>query len=181
MARIAEVTAETANDEQRRLGAEIFAIRGGRYSGPYAHLLHSPVLAEKAKEFGTYLRNDTSLPKRLSELVIAATARHWRCQFEWSVHRHQALAAGIEETILEAVRLGHPPSFTHEDEAAVYAFVSELYAAGSVSKETQDRLQVFVGDVGLIEIVSIAGYYSFLALICNAFEPTITRNVPPLV
>jgi hypothetical protein len=58
-------------------------------------------------------------------------------------------------------------------------YVTELYAR-SVSQAVHDRFKQIIGDAGLVEVVSIAGYYSYLALVCDAFELKIARDVPRL-
>ena len=35
------------------------------------------------------------------------------------------------------------------------------------------------GEAGVIGIVAIAGWYTSVALVCNAFDITVTDDVPP--
>ncbi len=182
MAKIEPLTRDQASAEQRRVGDPIFEVRGVGYGGPFAILLRYPELAERADHYGTFVRQGATLPKRLSELVIAMTARHWTAQFEWSAHYHQALSAGLDGEILEAIRTRARPDFEHEDEEIVYDYVTELYANRGISDRVHARAARAFGETGVIGIVAIAGWYTSIALVCNAFDLDVTDQdpAPPL-
>jgi 4-carboxymuconolactone decarboxylase len=48
--------------------------------------MRSPALAEKLSAVSDYVRWDTGLPPRLTELAIMITARQWSSQWVWSGH-----------------------------------------------------------------------------------------------
>lgn len=179
MAKIEPLSRDHASDEQRRVGDPIFEVRGGGYGGPFGVLLHYPELAERADHYGTFVRQGATLPKRLSELVIAMTARHWSAKYEWSAHYPQALSHGLDAEILEAIRTRVRPAFAREDEGIVYDYVTELYANRGISDDVHIRATDAFGEVGVIGIVAIAGWYTSVALVCNAFDVTVTDDAPP--
>lgn len=179
MPKIEPVSRERASEEQRRVGDPIFAIRGGRYGGPYGILLHNPELARRADHYGAFLRAGVSLPKRLSELIIAITARHWTAQFEWAAHYHQGLEHGLAADTMEAIRTRRRPNFAARDEEIVYEYVTQLYANEGIAEAVHARAVAALGEEGVIAIVAIAGYYSSVALICNAFDLEVGRPDPP--
>lgn len=180
MPKIEPLSRENANDEQRRVGDPIFELRGSGYDGPFAILLHNAELAKRANHYGSFVREGATLPKRLSELVIAMTARHWSSQFEWAAHRHQAVSAGVDDAVLEAIRTRARPDFQHADEEIVHDYVTELYANQGISDQVHARAVEAFGEVGVIGIVSIAGWYTSVALVCNAFDLEPTTDTPPL-
>lgn len=49
------------------------------------------------------MRYESSLPARLSELVILLVARAWTQNFEWAVHAPIAREAGLSEAIIDAI------------------------------------------------------------------------------
>ena len=53
-------------------------------------------LAPKLSALSEYLRWNTSLPPRLSELAILITAREWTAQYEWFAHYPLALKGGLD-------------------------------------------------------------------------------------
>jgi len=179
MAKIEPLSREEASDEQRRVGDPIFDVRGGGYGGPFGVLLHYPELAEHADHYGTFVRQGATLPKRLSELVIAMTARHWTARFEWSAHYPQARSHGLGADILESIRRRERPVFAHDDEEIVYDYVTELYANRGISDDVHARATEAFGETGVIGIVAIAGWYTSVALVCNAFDVDVTDGAPP--
>src|SRR2546430_16953055 len=48
---------------------------------PFNVYLRSPELAQNLRAVGEYIRFKTSLPARLNEFAILATARHWGWQY----------------------------------------------------------------------------------------------------
>ena len=72
----------------------------------------SPVFAERAQKLGEFVRYETTLSPRLSELAILVIARHWTAQFEWSAHKAEALKAGLDPEIIEDLAKRRPPLST---------------------------------------------------------------------
>jgi len=170
MARIPLVTLDGMTPEQKRAHDAIVARnhRIGRLPGPYWLMLHSPELAETASQVGELLRYRTSLDARLSELAILVTARHFDCQYEWYAHASLAQKAGVADATIEAIRLDRRPVLDKADEAAVYDYVHELHATHFVSDAVYDRALAQFGATGLVELTSLAGYYSMVACTLNA-------------
>ena len=183
MPRMPFIKRDEATGEQRRIAGPIWDIRGGHdgdhYGGPWGIMLHNPELTECAAQYGTYVRAGPGLEKRLSELVIAITGRHWNCQFEWSAHHHQALAHGVPPELVEAICTRAEPVIEAPDEQAVYDYVTQLYADKKVSDAVHARAVEAVGAPGVIALAAIAGFYSSVAMICNAFELEVMRHDPP--
>lgn len=59
--------------------------------GPMGIWLYSPLMAEHQRPLNYYLRFETDLPRRLTELAILVTAREMDSQFEWTAHEAAAL------------------------------------------------------------------------------------------
>src|SRR3954471_23353859 len=70
-----------------------------RLRGPAGIRLHSP----RSREL-EYLRYETELGRRLTELAILVAAREMDQQFEWTLHEHEALKEGLELQIIDLVR-----------------------------------------------------------------------------
>jgi 4-carboxymuconolactone decarboxylase len=66
-----------------------------------------------------------------------------------------------------------------DDEAIVYDFATELQENQSVSDPTYARALAKFGEPGVVEIASIQGYYTYLAMIMNAARVTVPPNVKP--
>src|ERR1700739_3784961 len=138
--------------------------------GPLKVWLQSAELAERAQALGAFCRFGSSLPPRLSELAIIVTGAFWRAPFEWHAHAPLAIKAGIDPAAVEAIRTGRMPQFAREDEAAVYAFASELTQQRRVSDPTYHRAVDLLGTRAVVELVGILGYYTLISMTIVAFE-----------
>ena len=167
--------------EQRRVYEDIVRSRGTWLNGPYAPLLHSPELADKAQAFGELVRYRTSLEPRLSELAIVITARHWDCQFEWIQHEKIARKAGVADATCDAIARGTKPLLADEKEEAIYAFASQLLARHFVDEATYAQTQELLGVKGVVELVAVVGYYSFIAMTLNAHKVPLPAGATPLL
>lgn len=165
--RLPPLATETWNEEQKAAAGEFQSGRGYAVSGPFAVMLRSPEVMLRAKAMGDYLRFRNVLPKRVSELVILITARAWTQQYEWAYHHPIALESGLNPEIARAVAEGRRPDGMAEDEAAAYDFSHELHVNRQVSDATYGRALALFGERGVIDLVGINGYYSFLAMMMN--------------
>ena len=173
MPRLPELELDALDDEQRRIADEITGGPRGGLSGPFRPWLNSPVLADRAQKLGAYVRYDTSLPPRLSELAILFTARHWTAQFEWYAHAPMARTGGLPDDVIDAIQRGDRPDFAADDEAAVYDFCVELYETSRVSDPTYARVVKHLGTRGAVDLVGILGYYALVSMTLNVFEVTV--------
>ena len=97
--------------EQRTMADHVLKGERGSMNGPYNVLLRSPEMGGMAQKYGAYLRFHSSVPKKLNELAILITARHWNSQYEWYAHRRYGLAAGLRADLIEALAGEVPPRF----------------------------------------------------------------------
>jgi len=179
--RMPRIADQDMTDEQKQAAEEFRVGRGYGVLGPFAVMLRSPEVMLRAKAMGDYLRFRNVLPKRVSEMVILLTAREWTQQFEWSHHYKYAREAGLANEIIEAVADGRRPDRMAEDEAAAYDFAIELHRRKSVSDATYARALELFGERGIIDLVGLSGYYSFLAMMMNvARTPADRGGVEPL-
>ena len=138
-----------------------------RFSGPFVPLLRSPELLRRTHRVGQYVRYQSALRPRLSELAILITARHWCQRYEWSIHSTSAAEAGLAATVIDGIAEGRRPPEMADDEAALYDFCLELLQNQSVSDPTYERAVALFDQKGVIDLVGILGYYSLLAMVMN--------------
>ena len=181
--RMPPIVAEKMTAEQKAAADEFTAGRGYGVSGPFAVMLRSPEVMLRAKAMGDYLRFRNVLPKRVSEMVILLTAREWTQQYEWAYHYPIALEAGLAKPTAEAIAEGRRPEGMQADELAAYDFSSELHRRRSVSDATYARALKLFGEQGIVDLIGISGYYSFLAMMMNVARSKVdddVAKVPPL-
>ena len=142
--------------------------------GPFAVWLHAPEFGHLAQALGGHCRYKTALSPRLSEFAILCTARLWRAQYEWFAHEPMAEKAGVKPKTIADLRGGREPKSAPKDERAIYAFVQDLYKTRRVSDRSYKRLNAFLSDAAMVELVGILGYYSMISMTLNVF-----RMMPP--
>ena len=96
--------------ELAELEARITGARG-RVSPLYSVLLNSPLLAAGWEQFFTIIRQKTSVPARLRELVILRVAVLNRAEYEFEAHVPHAVAAGLTEKQVSELKASRTESF----------------------------------------------------------------------
>lgn len=163
---------------QRAAAATIVAgPRGGLY-GPFVPLLRSPELMEHAQRLGEYLRYRSAAGTRLSELVILLIARHWSQPVEWAIHAPIAAKAGLSPALIEAIRARAPLPPLAEDEATVHDFVTELIGTQRIADATFERARARFGEHGVVDLLGLCGYYTFLAMLMNGAQTSVPPGAP---
>lgn len=169
MSRVSALSTSDLSEEARRVYDEIMATRG-EVDRPFQMLLTSPELLRRIAHLGWYIRHESSLPAPIRECIILATAREWKCGFEWASHEPQARQCGVSEDTIQAMRDGELPSKSNEEEQAVIRFVYETLRDHEVTDATFRRVHGAFGIEGTTEIAATVGYYSMLASIINVFD-----------
>jgi 4-carboxymuconolactone decarboxylase len=141
----------------------------GGLAGPFNAWLHAPALGRSMVELVQTLRFGTSLERRLIELAIVVVAAHWKSEYEWWAHAAMARDHGVGARALDALRRGEVPHFDTPDEAVVYDFTRQLVATGVVSDEAYEQALTLLAPAGVVELVSVCGFYTLVSFTLNAF------------
>lgn len=176
MSRLADVTPETMNEEQRRAHEALRPGQGGPVRGPSGAWVRSPGFYERFGWMIGYLRHEGEVPARLLEMTILFTlAACGSPRYPWARHEPLARKAGLGDGIIAAIAEGKRPAFTNADEEAVYAFCAELWERHSVGDATYGAALEHLGERGLVELVAALGLYATVAMTVSAFEiPDVT-------
>ncbi|WP_332877182.1 carboxymuconolactone decarboxylase family protein [Massilia sp. S19_KUP03_FR1] len=162
-------------EAQRAASDAIIAGPRGAVYGPFIPLLRSPELMEAAQRMGEYLRYRSAIGVRLSELAILVTARVWNQQVEWAIHAPIAVQVGIPADVIAAIARRERPATMLVDEAVVHDFCVELHRDKRVSDRVYADALALFGEHGVVDLMGINGYYTFLAMVMN----TAQTDVPP--
>lgn len=179
MSRIPPLDPAAMTDAQRQAHDAIAAGKRGGVYGPLAVWVHQPGLAQPAQALGQYCRYDSALAPRLSELAILLTARHWGAEFEWYAHVGPARAAGIAESLIEAIRTGAIPVADDPEQQAVIDVTTTLYRQRRLPPDLYARAERALGRARLIDLVGILGYYALISMTINAFEVGLPPGAEP--
>jgi 4-carboxymuconolactone decarboxylase len=168
--RLGPLPSEQMSAAQRAAAQAIIDGPRGALYGPFVPLLRSPELMENAQRMGEYLRYRSAIGTRLSELAILVTARQWNQQVEWAIHAPIAARSGIRADVVNAIAARRKPLALQDDEAAVYEFCIELHQLKRVTDQTYARALALFGEHGVVDLMGINGYYTFLAMVMNTAQ-----------
>src|SRR5215813_6260034 len=133
MARLPVVTRDHVAEQFRQAFDELTAASGGVItSGPGSITINSPEMARRRAHVTSYLRYETTFPKRIQELAIITTARAMDCPYIWNAHAPAARREGISDAVITALRERHPLPTMHADEAAVVNYAMEFFQTHKV-------------------------------------------------
>src|SRR5262247_865800 len=175
--RMPPIAADKLTDAQRKAADAFAEGRGYALRGPFVPLLRSPEVMLRAKAMGDYLRFKSVLGPRLNEMVILITARAWSQQYEWQAHHTIALKEGLRREITDAIADGRRPTGMADDEEAAYDMATEILRLKRVSDPTYQRAVAKFGEQGVIDLLGVTGYYTFLAIVMNATRTGLPENV----
>ncbi|HEV8315317.1 MAG TPA: carboxymuconolactone decarboxylase family protein [Burkholderiaceae bacterium] len=182
--RLPPIPSEQWTPAQREAAEAIIKGPRGALVSPFVPLLRSPELMGHAQHMGEYLRYRSAIGLRLSELAILVVARHWSQQVEWSIHAPIAQQQGLSPALIDDIAHGRRPAAMSDDEAAVHDFCTELLRTQQVSDASWAPAVQRFGEQGAVDLLGIAGYYSFLAMVMNAARTAVPASsahpLPPL-
>jgi 4-carboxymuconolactone decarboxylase len=156
--------------EQKSLVASVLSGPRRGIDGSLGVMMASPVFADhmqKAVAHARFAGRDgySVVPPKLTELAIIMGARAWSAQYAWYVHRRAAVAAGLSEAVVQAIRDGRRPVQMRSDEEVVYNFCNELLTTRQVSDGTFQAARTLLGgDRGVVDLVGTLGAYQVVAM-----------------
>ncbi len=181
--RMPPLPAERLNERQREVAEELTRGPRGGVKGPFIAVLRSPELVDRLGRLGEYLRFQSALPARVSEFVMLIVARQWTNQFEWAVHAPLAAKGGVAAEVITALGEGRRPHGMADDEELAYDICDELTRTRGLSDRTFEKAVAGFGEVGLIDLMSLYGYFAGICAIMNVAHtpPPAEAGVAPIL
>lgn len=142
---------------------------GAGLPGPYGPLMHQPRLAERVDDLGFYLRYESRLPRDLYEFVVLCFARRHRLPYVWATHEGPAAAAGLGRDVLDALRREGPLQLPEPFRTAAAVAESAMGYRSLAPGLQAEALERF-GAAGLVEIVTLCGFYAIMGMVGQAFD-----------
>jgi 4-carboxymuconolactone decarboxylase len=177
--RFRPLTWDEMTPAQRTMIEHVLAGPRGSLDGPFNVQLRSPEMGDLGQQFGAATRFATTVPRKLYELAIIITARHWTAQFEWTAHRRGAVQAGISPAVADAIAQGRRPAAMPPDEEAVYNFATELLETKQVSDATFDAARKLLGERGVVELINVMGWYGTVSMFLNVDRYPLPEGTQP--
>jgi 4-carboxymuconolactone decarboxylase len=177
--RFKPLTYDEMTPAQRTMIEHVLSGPRGSTDGPFNVQLRSPEMGDLGQQFGAATRFATSVPRKLYELAIIITARHWTAQFEWTAHHRGALQAGVSPAVCDAIAAGRRPSAMPPDEEVVYNFATELLEKKQVSDATFDAAKKLLGERGVVDLISVMGWYGTVSMYLNVDRYPLPEGTQP--
>ena len=177
--RFKPLTYDEMTPAQRTMIEHVLAGPRGGVEGPFNVQLRSPEMGDLGQQFGAATRFATTVPRKLYELAIILTARHWTAQFEWYAHYRAALQAGLDKAVADAIAEGRRPAAMTPDVEVVYNFASELLDTKQVSDATFNAAKTLLGERGVVELINVMGWYGLVSMYLNVDRYPLPDGAPP--
>lgn len=176
VARLPTATRESVPEDQRAIFDEVVQSLGSiPVYGPGSVMVHVPKAHQWATGLNLYLRNDSSLPKKVQELAMLVTARELDCQHIWNAHAASARLEGVPDAVVDALRDRKVLPSLSPDETVVVQYGREFFRTHRVSRGAFQAALEQLGRQGVVELAMIFGNYSLLAVLINSFD----TDLPP--
>jgi 4-carboxymuconolactone decarboxylase len=154
------------------------ASKPGPLGGPFNVWLRSPGIGNLVQQLGEEIRFRSSIAGKLNELAILVTARHWTSQYEWFAHHKLALEGGLNPKIAEDIAQGKRPGGMDADETLVYEFSVALHETQGVSDELYAKAVARFGERGVVDIISVNGFYTLVSMCLNVDGTPLPEGTP---
>lgn len=151
------------------------------FQGPNGIVLYSPRVAENDLRKNDYLRFDSPIGRRTYEVAVLITARELDQQFEWAAHEPAALKAGVEPPVIDVIKFRRPVTGLAPRDAVLIRLGREIFGRRSAQSSTFAEALTLYGPQDLVDVVSVMGQYSGIALLLNAFDQQLAPGQKPLL
>jgi len=151
-------------------GATMLVDADGTLRGPFNAYLYAPAVGGHLEALGLALRFQGVLRERSREAAILMVAAQHCSEYEWKVHERAARNAGLSATDVENIRAGIPHDALSDEEQLACRTTQRLLADGSLTDGDFERARAGLGVPALVELCTLVGFYSLLALQLRVFQ-----------
>ena len=168
MTRIAIIDRADMNAEQARV-YDAAKQSGGPVGGPYYAYIRLPKLFEAAQNLRACLSSGP-LSRREQQIVNLVIARHWNARYPWFAQVRGSLAAGIEQSVIDAINTRKTPNLADARERTCLVVARELLANKGLSDETYAAAEKTMGLEHLVALIATTGSFSMTCMTASTFK-----------
>ena len=169
MARLAHVD-ETPPGVDAELLRAMRERRGGQLLNLDRQLLHSAPLARGWNSLMGAIRGQTLLDGALRELVILRVAVLNRAPYEFAQHAPVALAEGLSQAQVEAVKDGPQSALFDKRARDVLAYADAMTLQVQVPQALFDAVRTHLGERELVELTATVAGYNMVSRFLEALQ-----------
>jgi len=153
----------------RKIGVEA-TTDDGRLIGPFNTFLLHPEIAEKLSELQAAEAKNTTLPKRVREVVVLMTGAVWRAAYELYAQGPVARGLGFSDAAISALAKGELPDELSPAEKLAGRLAKQLATEHRVDDATYAEAVHAFGTTGLFDIVAVMGVYHAVCGLLSLFD-----------
>ena len=127
-------------------------------TGPSAVTMHSPKAAEPIYALDQYLRK-TVAGSRYFEVAALVAAGEFGQQYESSGHEPAALRAGVEQSVIDAIKFNRDLKGVPEKDATIIRLGRAIFRDHKVAPELWARMEQHFGRQGAVEVTTVMADY----------------------
>jgi 4-carboxymuconolactone decarboxylase len=168
MARIATIDRANMTAEQARV-YDTAKESSGIVGGPYVAYIRLPKLFEAAQTMRGCLSGGP-LSRREQQIVHLAVARHWNAQYPWFAQVRASLAAGVEQSVIDAINARKTPDLADAREKTCLSVANEILANRGLSDASYAAAEKTMGPESLVALVATVGSFSMTCITAGTFR-----------
>ena len=97
----------------------------------------------------------------------------------WTDKGNAAAQAGLNEAIIKSIAAGKRPESMDADETIIYNFGTELLTTHQVSDANFKAVKDKFGERGVVDLISVMGYYQLVSMLLNVDRYPLPAGVKP--
>jgi len=137
--------------------------------GPRNATVYSPIVAEGIESLRRLYTEGVLTPEQ-AQLAILLAGWEIESKVVWTDHEPDAIAAGVPQEVVDAVKFDRPLDDIAAEYAAIIRFARQLYRDHKVDSDVYSELVEYVGERGMVEIVGLMGRYVTIGTLMNAVD-----------
>ncbi|MBI5570367.1 MAG: carboxymuconolactone decarboxylase family protein [Desulfomonile tiedjei] len=149
--------------------------QGAKVRGLYIPLMNHPELAQHIERLGYYLKFEGKLPRDAYQFIVLSIARRIGVAFEWVDHVAHARAAGLSDALIEAILKADRVSIPHPY-SVILDTIDVVLELKSIPENIQNEMINMYEVQGLLEVVTLCGFYQMVGEITEAFDVPLPEN-----
>jgi 4-carboxymuconolactone decarboxylase len=150
--------------------------QGTGLRGLYIPLMNHPELAQLIEQLGYYLKFEGKLPRDAYQFIVLSMARRTRVAFEWVDHLEPAKAVGLSDSLIESILKSDRGSIPHPY-SVILDTMDVVLQFKSIPQGIQKEMTKLYGVQGLLEVVTLCGFYQTVGEITQAFDVPLPEGV----
>lgn len=149
--------------------------QSAKVRGLYIPLMNHPELTQHIERLGYYLKFEGKLPRDAYQFIVLSIARRIGVAFEWVDHLAPAIAAGLSDALIEAVLKADRTTIPHPY-SVILDTLDVVLEFKSIPENIQNEMINIYGVQGLLEVVTLCGFYQMVGEITQAFDVPLPQN-----